>query len=377
MEILFTCGYGQFTLKRYPDPGKTSLRAWDAADEYCLKYLAETLQTDISANILLINDHFGCLTVALHSYNPVIISDSYLAQQAIQANLADNKLAIDNVQNLNSLQQPDHRFDIVVIRATKSLTMLEYQLIRLRDNLKPTTMVIVAGMSKYLPSAVWHLVERIIGPTATPPAQKKAKIIIATPNLKLPIPANRFPSIYRLENTDYLISNHANVFSRERLDIGTRFLIEHLPYKPDADYIIDLGCGNGIIGLLLTKKHPLANLQFVDESYMAIASASTNFHSAFPNADNAKFTVNDALTGFANESADLIVCNPPFHQHSSINDQTAKRMFKQAQSVLRRNGEFWVIGNRHLGYHRILKNIFKQTKLIASNSKFIIIKASK
>jgi 16S rRNA (guanine1207-N2)-methyltransferase len=375
MLTLLKTAQGEFTLKRYPIQHNQQLRAWDAADEYSLNYLAETSMTDNNTRILLLNDSFGALTVALHAFKPVSISDSYLAQQATLANLIANNLDPHQVQLINSLETPKALFNLVIIKIPKTLALLEDQLIRLQPHISTSTKIIAAGMGKYIPSSVWSLLERLIGPTTTPPAKKKAKLIITTVISQLSIPDNPYPVYYQLEHSDYQICNYANVFSRASLDIGTRFLLEHLPQHKNAQDIIDLGCGNGVVGLILAKKHPRAKLHFIDESYMAIASARQTFKLAFKDRSNATFKVNDALSGFNPATADLIVCNPPFHQQNNINDQTAKRMFKQSRVVLRKGGELWVIGNRHLGYHQILKRLFGNAEVCAANAKFVIIKA--
>jgi 16S rRNA (guanine1207-N2)-methyltransferase len=182
---------------------------------------------------------------------------------------------------------------------------------------------------------------------------------------------------YRLEGTDYLISNHANVFSRDSLDIGTRFFLAHLPVRPKARDIVDLGCGNGLLGLLAAEKHPQAMVHFVDESYMAIDSARRNFTRAFAEGHDASFRVGDGLSDSRRDSFDLVLCNPPFHLHRAIGDQIALRMFRQSHRALRKGGELWVIGNRHLGYEVRLKRLFAQVKRVASNKKFVILRADK
>lgn len=377
MDTLLKTQQGHFTLNRHPTHQSDQLRAWDAADEYILNYLTDSLTFDKKSRILLINDSFGALTVALSLFKPVLISDSYVAQQATLANLKTNKLDPQQTQLLNSLEAPEGTFDLVVIKTPKTLALLEDQLIRLQPHITDSTKIIVAGMSKYMPTSVWQLLGRLIGPTTTLLAKKKAKLIITTPDPKRTIPNNPYPIYYRLENSDYQICNHANVFSQDSLDIGTRFLLENLPQLNHAKEIIDLGCGNGIVGLMLANKHPKAILHFIDESYMAVASAKQTYMLAFPDSTNAIFSVDDVLSGFATASIDLIVCNPPFHQQNSINDQTAKRMFQQSQKVLRNGGELWIIGNRHLNYHQSLNSIFGNAKICASNAKFVIIKAKK
>lgn len=377
MDTLLQLATNSFELKRLPLRSGELLRAWDAADEYLLEYITEQLRPAADTRILIFNDSFGALAVGLNRWQPCAISDSYLSQAATRLNLNANHLPQDKVKLFNSLQFPPEKFDLVLIKVPKTLAYLEDFLIRLQPFLKPSSQIIAAGMIKSLPASVWSLLERLIGNTTTSLAQKKARLIFANLNPARVKPNNPYPVCYQLENTGYNISNHANVFSRDSLDIGTRFLLAHLPYLPQAREITDLGCGNGVVGLMLAEKHPHATVHFVDESFMAIDSARHNFQQAFNIERQAKFYVSDGLTEFVTDSMDLIVCNPPFHQQQTVGDHLAWSMFKQAKRVLKKKGEFWVIGNRHLGYQQSLKKLFSQAILVASNPKFVIIKATR
>lgn len=368
-----TVAQGEFELNRLPKRARELLRAWDAADEYLLDTLAE--QPPNSGRVLIMNDSFGALAVALNAWRPYAISDSYLSQQATRLNLAANGLPEYSVSLLNSLEMPEGVFDLVLIKAPKTLALLEDELIRLRPHLTPSTQIIVAGMIKTLPPSVWKLLERLVGPTTTSLAKKKARLIFASLDAGLLIPPSPYPVCYRLENTGHLISNHANVFSRDSLDIGTRFFLQHLPSRQDACDIIDLGCGNGLVGLIAAERSPAATVHFVDESFMAVASAKDNFYRAFGNQREATFHVADGLAEAEPASADLILCNPPFHQQNTIGDQIAVGLFKQSRRVLRKGGELWVIGNRHLDYHNYLDRLFGRHSVVAANSKFVIVKA--
>ncbi|MBS4051124.1 MAG: methyltransferase [Methylomonas sp.] len=374
---------GSLQLRRLPYRKNDVLQAWDAADNYLLSYLASEDVPAAGSRITILNDGFGALALALHRYRPTAISDSFLSRQATLDNARLNNLDIAHINLLDSLSLPDKPIDYLLIKAPKTLALLEYQLHTLRPLLKETSRIIVAGMVKTLTANVWKCLESLIGPTRTSLAVKKARLIFASLDSRLSIPANPYPVRYRLENTakgihsEFLISNHANVFSRDSLDIGTRFLLQHLPDNPAQRDIIDLGCGNGIVGLMIAQQLPDARIRFVDESYMAIASAKDNFMRAFAGQRQAEFIVGDCLTGFPENSADCIVCNPPFHQQHVIGDQIAWRMFQQARRVLRQGGELRVIGNRHLNYHVHLKKLFGNWDAVAGNAKFAIIKAGK
>ena len=368
---------GQFVLHRRPLRRNELLRAWDAADEYLLSEVAKRLPSESGKDtrILIVNDSFGALAVALSSWSPQTWSDSLLSQLATRDNCRTNDIDLSTITEVDSLKLPIAPLDVVLIRVPKTLALLEDQLIKLRPLLTSDTQVFVAGMVKALPRSVWPMLETLLGAVQTMPAVKKAKLIGVTPDLTRPLSKNPYPVIYPLEGTDWLISNHANVFSRNSLDIGTRFFLEHLPYISGARDIVDLGCGNGVVGLKSASQHSNATVHFVDESFMAVASAKENIERAFGAAHRAAFHVSDGLEGFAPASVDLVLCNPPFHQQHAVGDQIAKRFFRQVHTVLRPGGELWVIGNRHLGYHVTLKRLFGNADVVASNAKFVILRA--
>lgn len=372
-ESLLSVPQGAFQLQRLPRRRRELLRAWDAADEYLLNTLAEQSLPAEGSRLLIVNDGFGALATALSAHRPYSLSDSWLCHEATRINLQANGIDTDAVTLLDSLSLPPERIDLLLIKAPKTLALLEEELIRLFPVIGEETRVIVAGMVKGMPGSVWKLLERLLGPTTTSQARKKAKLIFVTPGLSVKA-KSPYPVCYTLEGTAHRICNHANVFSRDSLDIGTRFFLQHLPSGLDGRDVVDLGCGNGVVGLIAAERNPGARLHFVDESFMAVASARENFHHNLPGRE-ARFQVGDALSDFAAASADVVLCNPPFHQGSTVGDQIARRMFRQAHRVLRRGGELWVIGNRHLGYHKSLKKLFGNCELVASNTKFVILRA--
>jgi len=377
METTLEVPQGIFELTRNTANKPETLRAWDAADEYLLHYLAEEKLLVEGVRILILNDNFGALAVALQCYSPVAISDSYLSQQATRTNLISNELTPDSVQMHSIMAFTQDEFDLALIKVPKTLALLEYELIKLSENITASTRVILAGMLKVLPRSVWELCERILGPTTTSLAKKKSRLIFVSADKDKERAENPYPICYQLENTTYEICNHANVFSRDSLDIGTRFFLQHIPSNTGAKCIIDLGCGNGVVGLIAAQRNKQSKLCFIDESFMALASAKQNFLAEFSDTREADFYAADGLSEFKSDSADLILCNPPFHQQQTVGDHIAQKMFKQSLRVLNKGGELRVIGNRHLGYHVSLKRLFGNVAQLASNSKFIILKSIK
>ena len=368
---------GDYPLTRFPIRPKEQLRAWDAADEYLLHYLAEADIKPRSEKLLLLNDQFGALSVALNHYRPTLISDSWLAHAGTQANAEHNQIELEQINLNNGLQYPDSQFDLILLKVPKSLAMLEDQLIRLKPCMHENTRLIAGGMVKAIHTSTLKLFEKYIGPTTTSLARKKARLIFPQIDHSLKAQPNPYPSRYQLENTDLSISNHAGVFSRESLDIGTRFFLQHLPDLNAASKVVDLGCGNGVVGLMCARQNPDIEVTFVDESFMAVQSARENFTQAFGEQHKATFITTDCLQGLPKNHFDCILNNPPFHQQNAVGDFIAKQMFKESKQVLKTGGTLYVIGNRHLGYHLILKKLFGNCTTVASNRKFIILKSVK
>ncbi|MDT3252980.1 23S rRNA (guanine(1835)-N(2))-methyltransferase RlmG [Serratia sp. root2] len=368
-------GTQQLELERYPQQEEsTQLQAWEAADEYLLQQLENV---DIGGRpVLIFNDNFGTLACALHGHQPYSISDSYMSQLATRHNLKLNELDPEQVTLLDSLAELPASPAVVLIRIPKALALLEQQLRSLRNVVAPDTVIIAGAKARDVHTSTMQLFEKVLGPTRTSLAWKKARLIHCEVADIVP-PAAPETTNWTLDGTDWLIHNHANVFSRGSLDIGARLFLDNLPHDLDG-HIVDLGCGNGVIGLAALVQNPQAQVSFVDESYMAVASSELNVEHNLPQElDRCQFEVNNSLAGIERESVQAVLCNPPFHQQHAITDHTAWQMFCDAKRCLQVGGELRIVGNRHLDYHQKLKRLFGNCTLVASNKKFVILKAVK
>ncbi|WUS95465.1 methyltransferase [Streptomyces sp. NBC_00708] len=370
-----------YDLARFPEDPRDPFRAWDAADAYLLQHLQEEA-VDVSGNVVVVGDRWGALSTVLAGHRPVQISDSYLGQRATGANLERNGVPADAVRLLSPRDTPPDRVDVLLVRVPKSLAFLEDQLHRLAPAVHAGTVVIGTGMVKEIHTSTLHLFERIIGPTRTSLAVRKARLIYCTPDAALPRTPSPWPLRYELPAdagpaAGHTVTNHAGIFCADRLDIGTRFFLKHLPARTGPDRVVDLGCGNGVVGLAAALANPEATVTFVDESYQAVASAEETFRSNTGPGAEARFVVGDGLSGAEPGSADLVLNNPPFHSHQATTDATARTMFHGARRALRRGGELWVVANRHLGHHTTLRRVFGNCTTVAGDPKFVVLRAVK
>ena len=392
-----------FTLERFPpNAEEEALQAWEAADEYLLQQV-----NDVDGLTLIFNDGFGALACALADRNPVSINDSFISELATRHNLRMNGIDEESVRFQDSLSPLPAAPALVLIKVPKQLALLEQQLRALREVVTPETRIIAAAKARDVHNSTLALFEKILGTTTTSLAWKKARLIhcvFTAPELA------DAPQTYswKLDGTPWTIHNHANVFARSGLDIGARFFLQHLPSDLEGE-IADLGCGNGVIGLQALAQNPNARVMFTDESHMAVASSRLNVERNLPDdIARCEFMVNNSLSGIEpdrftailcnppfhlrrqkesqaifhgvihkNETYDATLCNPPFHQQHAITDHIAWQMFNDARRSLKYGGELYVVGNRHLDYFRKLKRAFGNCTTIATNNKFVILKATK
>ncbi len=360
---------GRFGLERWRSSARSPLRAWDAADEYVLHHHADTTVTD--GRWLVVNDAFGALAVALRAHEPLSTGDSWTAFAAARRNGEHNGAPIDAGDQRPALEEGDERIGVAIVKIPKTLALLEDQLRRLRPRLRADAVVTGAGMVRHIHRSTLEVFERVIGPTTTSLARKKARMIHAEVDPDLDPGPSPYPSTFEVPGGGQVI-NHANVFSRDRLDIGTRLLLGHLP---DAGgRAVDLGCGSGILALAMARLDPSVELVLRDDSFHAVASARATLRSAEVAAD---IGVGDGVADLGDASVDHVVSNPPFHDDHAVGDEVAWSFFMGARRVLRPGGELRIVGNRHLGYHAKLKRLFGNVETVASDSKFVVLRSTR
>ncbi|CAM3756295.1 Ribosomal RNA large subunit methyltransferase G [Pseudomonas reidholzensis] len=372
---LLTSPFAELDLIRQPEQADDPLQAFDAADQYLLEHLAsQGLPSD--CRVLVLNDSFGALAASLCADLQVVSSgDSHLARLALEKNLARNERPFDSVPFVPANEAWQGPFDLVLVRVPKTLALLEEQLIRLQGHLAPGAQVIAAAMIKHLPRAAGDLLEKYIGPVQASLAQKKARLLTASLEER-PRVSSPYPTRYQLDAPALELVNHANVFCREGLDIGTRAFLPHLPRDLGQARVADLGCGNGVLAIACALLNPEAQFTLVDESYMAVQSALENWQAALGDRP-VEVRAADGLAGQEKQSLDVVLCNPPFHQQQVVGDFLAWRMFQQARDALVVGGALYIVGNRHLGYHSKLARLFRGVEQVAATPKFVVLKARK
>ncbi|MFP5310041.1 MAG: class I SAM-dependent methyltransferase [Actinomycetes bacterium] len=381
---------GRFTLRRHPVPPDPSLRGHDAADAYALRWLAGEEAVGVPPfptggapdGRWLVVDHLaGAAAVALHAHRSVLWSDSSLCHEGARRNLAANDLPEDAVEPLRSTHDPADvaRVAVAVVKVPRSLEELDDLLRRLRPALVPGAVVVGAGLTRHVHTSTVEAFATIVGPTVTSHAVRRARLLHATLDPDLDVAPAAVPRPRPLDVAGTTVQQVARpgVFAGGALDGGTALLLGSVDWSvhAGAGHVVDLGCGSGLLGTVAAAHLPEAAVTFVDESYAAVASARATFVATHPRR-SCTGLVDDAGRGLAPAGADLVLCNPPFHAQGARRDDVALRMFTAARRALRPGGTLVVVGNRHLGHHRALSERFDVVRVVGSDPRFVVTRAT-
>ena len=391
-EEIFTSPSGELELQRVPEPMKAPLRAWDRAD----LLLVELLDGDHGGfaaigpddSLLIVGDGFGALSCALRSHDPVVVMESAAGREALARNLEANgldALTPVSILDLGDGDGADMRFDRVVLKIPKSIAELRDVLFRIRPFLAPDARLVAAAMDKHIPESVEQVLTEVIGPTTRCLATGRARHFETTFDPALKAGKNPWPTSWRAYGATLM--NHGGGFSPSAIDAGTNFLLRtvenfagHMDGVPQGSpmRIVDLGCGNGIVGLSaavdVAAEFGPTEVIAVDDSALAIDATKRSWKATGVGSQivlTAHHTYR--LAQVVDEaSVHMVVVNPPFHVDTTIGDETAWSMFVDAHRVLVDGGLMIVVGNRHLAYHAKLAKIFGEADVMGANNRFVV-----
>ncbi len=385
---------GPLALGRFPyDMEDRGLQAWNGADTLLAEHLASVSAVK-AKNVLILNDQFGALAcfAAKSGHTVHVLTDSKLSRDACLKNLETNRIdpkaaVFPNVTGVPEKESPP--CDIVLMQIPKSNALLEYQLALIAGILAPGTEVCAGGMTRDIHNSTSELFVSCIGSAHTSLAAHKARLVhsVFDPDATF-VQVNKtlakWPQKLELAEADLpalTVCNLAGVFSAGGHDRGSLLLLRCLKNNPalvpPKARIIDCGCGNGLLALAAAKLFPDATFTCTDESRMAIESARAGFD-LNGMAGRGNFLWTDCLEGLEPESADTVLCNPPFHQGQGQTQtlEIAHRMFEQSKTCMKRGATLLVVSNRHLGHHRYLQELFGTATVLAESDGFMVIAAS-
>ncbi|WP_028477715.1 class I SAM-dependent methyltransferase [Nocardia sp. CNY236] len=360
-------------LRRHPDVEAPNLYAVDAADRLILDVAAEALATAEPGTVVVIGDHYGALTlgaIAGHDLREVRVHQDLLTGEVA---LANNARAVGSSDRYATHPLGSAALDgarVVLLRLPRALAGLAEIADAVARYAHPDVVVYAGARDKYLTKSMNDVLAQSFSEVRASRGRQKSRALLVFGSKPAGDPV--FPVRDRLADLGLEVVAHGAAFSGARLDIGTRFLLEFSPQmKPDARDAIDLGCGTGILAVALATRRRSIRVVATDQSAAAVASARAT---AEANGVAGRVTVvrDDAMSCAADNSADLVLCNPPFHVGAAVHTGSAIKMFAAAGRVLRPGGELWTVYNSHLGYRALVERMVGRTEVMGRNRKFTV-----
>lgn len=174
---------------------------------------------------------------------------------------------------------------------------------------------------------------------------------------------------YSYEEYDFILSSDIGVFSKDKIDLGSKTLVEaYFKYGSKNKKVLDVGCGYGFIGLTIAKVME-SEVDLVDINKRAIHLTNMNIKK---NKIDAKTFISDAYESVTSKY-DVIITNPPIRAGKS----TYMKIINDSFNYLNENGELWFVMRNNHGVKTIYKELSKRikTEIIVKNKGFYVIMA--
>lgn len=147
-----------------------------------------------------------------------------------------------------------------------------------------------------------------------------------------------------------------SLFSPAKVDDGTRALLNFIDFKND-DFILDLGCGYGVVGILAAKIIGENRVVMIDKDPKAIEYSKIN--SKLNGVGEIKVLKSDGLENLNEIGFTKIISNPPYHVDFSI----PKRFIEKGFNRLKIGGEIYMVTKRRKWYKNKIISIFGGVKI--------------
>ena len=165
----------------------------------------------------------------------------------------------------------------------------------------------------------------------------------------------------------------SSVFSKKRVDLGTRLLIEAMPL-PDAGAVLDVGCGYGAVGIAAAASNPRLHVIMTDVNVRAVRLARQN-------AEKNKVSNIEVRCGYLYEPVkgltfNCVLSNPPV----SAGMKTVKAIITQAPKAMANKATFQMVIRSKIGA-KTLPSVFNETfdncQVLARKSGYRVLIAEK
>ncbi|TGY67304.1 class I SAM-dependent methyltransferase [Dubosiella muris] len=151
---------------------------------------------------------------------------------------------------------------------------------------------------------------------------------------------------FEIDGRSFTLHSNQGVFSKDKLDEGTRLLLETvLDHETDPRSILDLGCGIGVVGVVLQSRYH-TDMTMIDINARAVQLAKANMEKY-----GLKARV-EAQDGIQTGVFDCIVFNPPIR----IGKPAMYALLDSCVEHLSEHGRLWLVMRKQHGAPSAVKH---------------------
>lgn len=168
---------------------------------------------------------------------------------------------------------------------------------------------------------------------------------------------------------DFTFFSDHGVFSKDRLDFGTRTFLENLPLEMmNNKKILDVGCGYGPIGIVLSR-FLRSSITMIDVNKRALHLTEMNVKEN--RVSNIRVLESDAYQNILDEKFDFILTNPPIH----AGKEKVYEIVMDARYHLNKDGSLWIVIRKDQGAKSMINDLrtYYTVNVVARNKGFFII----
>jgi 16S rRNA (guanine1207-N2)-methyltransferase len=160
----------------------------------------------------------------------------------------------------------------------------------------------------------------------------------------------------------YIFQTGQALFSKDKIDKGTLLLLESIKVDNPRS-ILDLGCGYGVIGVVMADRLKGAKVTLVDVDMQAVKAAAANAHlNGFEN--NTSIIMSDGLKELPKAEFDLILSHFPLH----IPQEEQVRLLKESRNALNHGGKLCLVALSSYDLRPMLQSIFGNIHVVADSN---------
>lgn len=154
---------------------------------------------------------------------------------------------------------------------------------------------------------------------------------------------------FSFDNKEFAIFSDNGVFSKDKFDYGTRVLLQNIDINSLCGKVLDLGCGTGVVGLILGTINKNISIDMVDVNERAIELARENIK--INNLNNNIF-ISDVYSNL-NDKYNYIITNPPIRAGKEV----IRKFLLGGKDYLKDGGTLYFVMRKDHGVKSMIKEL--------------------